>query len=112
LPLASAKDYVARLGATGRGRTAPVPVTPTDATAPELSQANRLIHLVTSYLLKPELTPVERQAVVSCCRDVVSVRFDLAEAALRRLVAKAGRDLHICRYTTAIVDAHRKENHP
>ncbi len=112
LPLTSAKAYVERLGATGRGRTTPVPVTPSDATAPELSQANRLIHPAASYLLRPELTPVERQAIVACCLDLVSVRFDLAEAALRRLVAKAGRDLHIGRYTAAIVDAHRKENNP
>jgi len=111
-PLSSAKDYVARLAATGRGRTAPVPVTPSDATAPELSQANRLIHLVASYLLRPELTPVERQAVVAVCQELVSVRFETAEAALRRLVAKAGRDLHIGRYTATIVDAHRKEGQP
>lgn len=108
-PLASAKAFTARMGDTRRGRTAPIPVNPTDATAPELTQANRLIHLVASYLMRPELTPTERQAVVTVCQTLVSVRFDLADAAMRRLVAKAGRDLHIGRYAAAIVDAHRQE---
>ena len=107
-PLASAKAYTSRLGATQRGRTATVPVSPTDATAPELANANKLIHLLASYLLRPELTPSERKAVVSCCRELVAVRFDLAEAALRRLVGRAGRDLHLGRYLAAIVEAHRQ----
>ena len=111
-PLASAKAFAARMGETQRGRTATVPVNPSDATAPELTQANRLIHLVASYLMRPELTPTERQAVVTVCQTLVGVRFDLAEIALGRLVAKAGRDLHIGRYVAAIVDAHRQEEQP
>lgn len=110
-PLASARTYVDRMAATGRGRAAPTPVNPSDATAPELATAHKLIHLVASYLLRPELTPAERQAVVACCRDLVVVRFELAEAALARIVHRAGRDRHIQRYTAAIIEAHRLEAH-
>lgn len=109
IPLASAKSYVARLAAAQRGRTAATPVTPSDATAPELQTAHRLIHLVASYLLRPDLKPTERQTVIACCQQLVAVRFDLAEAALQRLVARAGRDLHIGRYVAAIVEAHHME---
>jgi len=111
-PLASARTYIDRMAATGRGRAAPTPVNPSDATAPELNTAHKLIHLVASYLLRPELTPAERQAVVACCLELVVVRFDLAEAALAKIVHRAGRDRHIERYTAAIIEAHRLETRP
>ena len=110
-PLASARTYIERMAATGRGRAAPIPVNPSDATAPELATAHKLVHLVASYLLKPDLTPAERQAVVACCRELVVVRFELAEAALARIVHRAGRERHISRYTAAIIEAHRLEAH-
>ena len=109
LPLTTARTYVDRLAATGRGRAAPLPTHPSDATAPELAIAHKLLHLVGSYLLRPELTPGERQAVVACVRDLVVIRFDVAEIALRRLVHRAGRTLHIERYTAAIIESHRLE---
>ena len=109
VPLASAKGFAARLGAKQRGRSVSAPVISSDATHPELAGANQLIHLVASYLLRPELTPSERQALVNCARTLVVVRLDLAESAMRRLVERAGRDLHIGRYIAAITEAH-KEN--
>lgn len=109
LPLASARAYTDRFTASDRGRSAPIPTHPSDATAPELVLSLKLIHLVSSYLLRPELTPAERQAVVACCRQLVVVRFDLAEHALQRLVHRAGRHLHIGRYMAAITEAHRLE---
>lgn len=111
-PLASARTYIERMAATGRGRAAPTPVNPSDATAPEMATAHKLIHLVASYMLRPDLTPAERQAIVACCRDLVVVRFDVAEAALAKVVHRAGRDRHISRYTAAIIEAHRLEAHP
>jgi len=111
-PLATARAFVDRMATARRGRTATTPVHPSDATAPELVVANKLAHLVSSYLLRPELTPAERQAVVACCRELVVVRFEIAEAALRKLVHRAGRGLHIRRYTAAITEAHRLEVTP
>lgn len=109
-PLATSRAYVDGLTAAGRGRAAPTPARPSDATAPELATAHKLVQLVASYLLRPELTGPERQAVVACARELVAVRFDTAEAALRRLVHRAGRGLHIKRYTAAIIEAHRMED--
>lgn len=109
-PLATSRAYVDGLAAAGRGRAAPTPQRPSDATAPELAAASKLIQLVVSYLLRPELTPAERQAVVACARELVVVRFDTAERALRRLVHRAGRGLHIQRYTSAIREAHHMED--
>lgn len=110
LPLQSAKQHVARLAAAHRGRIAQTPVAPSDATHPELRGVEALIHLVSSYLLRPELTPSERQRVVACQQELVAVRLDVAETALRTLVARKGRDLHIERYLAAVKAAHREEN--
>ena len=111
-PLVSARAYIERMAATGRGRAAPIPAHPSDPKAPELTTVHKLLHLVGSYLLRPELAPGERQAVAACVRDLVVIRFDVAEAALRRLVHRAGRNLHIERYTAAIIEAHRLEARP
>ena len=42
---------------------------------------------------------------MACARELAVVRFDIAEAALRRLVHRAGRGLHVKRYTSAIIEA-------
>jgi transposase InsO family protein len=108
-PLASARNHVARLATARRGRIAELPVTPSDATHPELEGAKALIHLISSYLLRPEFTPAERQRVVACQQELVAVRLDVAEHALRALVARKGRDLHVERYLAVIKAAHREE---
>lgn len=109
LPLASAKAYAERFATTGRGRLASTPARPSDAIAPELADSARLSQIICAYLLRSELTAAERQAIVACAQELVTIRFEVAEAALRRLVHRAGRHLHIRRYTQAIVEAHRME---
>ncbi len=108
-PLKTAREHVARMATARRGHLAQVPVTPSDATHPEINGVNALIHLISSYLLRPDLTPADRRRVVACHQELVAVRLDLAENALRSLVARNGRDLHMERYLTAIKAAHREE---